>query len=143
MKTRIVIVIAFFATTPLAAFGEDKPTKQVAPELKSEVVALPALTLAPATYTGPGGQTIQLKQALPGGGKVSDLAAKGIIIIDNKPTGKAGDESAKGIIIIDNKPADGTYTAPDGTSFLVQRGIIIVDNKPGDTEAGDLVGPID
>ena len=124
MKIRIVIVIAFFATTPLAAVGEDEPTKEVAPKLKSEVVALPALTLAPATYTGEEGQTIQLKQALPGGGKVSDLAAKGIVIVGGKP-------------------ADGTYTAPDGTSFLVQRGIIIIDNKPGDTEAGDLVGPID
>ena len=59
------------------------------------------------------------------GGEVSDLAAKGIIVVDIKPSGRGGDESDKGIIIVDFKPADGAYIGPGGAGFTVKRGIIV------------------
>ncbi len=139
MATRAVLLFALVILNPLVGRAE-----QGQPTIEKEAAMRAAPQIQPGTYKGPGGQTIQVKQAMGPGGKASDLAAKGIIIVEVKPTGKAGDESAKGIIIIDggkptgkvgdalakgtiidNKPADGTYTAPDGTSFVVQRGIII------------------
>ena len=67
--------------------------------------------LVPGYYVGPNGQRIQIKQAMTKGGAASDLAAKGIVIVNGKP-------------------ADGKYVGPGGASFLVQRGIIIINTKP-------------
>jgi hypothetical protein len=141
MTTRAVLLFALVISISLVGRAE-----QGQPTMEKEAAMRAAQRIQPGTYKGPGGQTIQVKQAMGRGGKASDLAAKGIIIVEikptgkagdesakgiiiteNKPTGKAGDESAKGIVVIDTKPADGTYTAPNGTSFVVQRGFIITE----------------
>ena len=95
MTTKAVLLFALVISIPLVSWAEqDQPT------IEKESAMSAAQQIQPGTYKGPG-RTIQVKQAMGLGGKVSDLAAKGIIIIDGKPTGKTGDESAKGIIVDD------------------------------------------
>ena len=53
------------------------------------------------------------------------------------------DLAAKGIIIVNGRPADGSYVGPGGASFLVKEGIIIVETKPapsrGVSEKGIII----
>ena len=64
----------------------------------------------------------------------SDLAARGIIIIDNIPS----DLAAKGIIVIDIMP-DQRAVGNSLRDELEQRGIIIIDNMPNDLEAKGII----
>jgi len=107
MRIRIIVLFALALLIPLA--GSAEQDRQ---------------SIDPGTYKGPGGQTIQIKQSVRPGGRLSDLAAKGIIIITGKPSGGSR-ESDKGIIIVEIKPADGAYVGPGGAGFLVKQGIIV------------------
>ena len=124
MTVRSLLLSFLVALIPMAALGEDAPSQRITPQVKEGVAVQPAPALQPGTYQGPEGQTIQLKQALTGGGKASDLAAKGLIIVHGRP-------------------ADGSYVGPGGASFLVEKGIIIVETKPapsrGVSEKGIII----
>ena len=109
MTLRSFLLSLLLALAPLAALGEDAPSQQTTPQVNERVAVKPTPALPPGTYQGPGGQTIEVKQALALGGKASDLAAKGIIIIDGRP-------------------AEGSYVGPGGASFRVEEGMIIVQN---------------
>jgi len=124
MTVRSFLLSLLVALAPLAALGEEAPSQKTTPQAKERVAVQPAPALQPGTYQGPGGQTIEVKQALALGGKSSDLAAKGIIIIDGRP-------------------AEGSYVGPGGASFRVEGGSIIIDNLPapsrGVSEKGIII----
>jgi len=84
---------------PSTSTTEGSTTQHIPPGIKP-------MAHPPGIYIGPNGQRIQIKQPMSRGGPVTDLAAKGIIIISNKPT-------------------DGKYVGPGGASIIVQRGIIV------------------
>ena len=100
-----------FATMfPLAAFGEETFRHMTAtPEMKKST-SQSTQAIVPGSYVGPNKQRIQVKSTMKKGGDVSELAAKGIIIVNTKP-------------------ADGRYVGPGGASFLVRDGIIAAGNQ--------------
>ena len=91
--------------------GESSPPGVIGDIGKPASITQKNLSLPPGVYEGPSGALIQVTQSLSQDGAASDLAAKGIIIIQNMPV-------------------DGRYIGPGGASLLVQHGIIIVQNKP-------------
>ena len=111
MTLRSFLLSLLVALVPMAALGQDAPIQQAEPQAKERVAVQPAPALPPGTYQGPEGQTIEVKEALALGGKASDLAAKGLIIVNGRP-------------------AEGGYVGPGGASFRVEGGSIIIDNLP-------------
>ena len=124
MTVRSLLLSLLVALVPMAALGEDAPSQKTTLQAKETVAVRPAPALLPGTYQGPEGQKIEVKEALTLGGKASDLAAKGLIIVHGRP-------------------ADGSYVGPGGASFLVEKGIIIVETKPapsrGVSEKGIII----
>jgi hypothetical protein len=111
MTVRSLLLSLLVALAPLAALGEDAPSQKTTPQAKETVAVQPAPALPPGTYQGPEGQKIEVKEALTLGGKASDLAAKGLIIVNGRP-------------------ADGSYVGPGGARFVVEEGIVVVDTRP-------------
>lgn len=95
---------------PLAAVGEEIVRQKTAtPEMQKDTLQR-TQAIVPGSYVGPNGQRIKIKRTIKKGGDVSELAAKGIIIVNSKP-------------------ADGRYVGPGGVSFLVRDGIIAAGNQ--------------
>jgi hypothetical protein len=135
MMVKSVLLSLLVLLAPMAALGEDAATQRVAPEAEERVAAQPAAALPLGTYQGPEGETIEVKEPLSLGGKASDLAAKGIVIVNGRPAegsrgGQASDSTAKAIEIVNGRLTDGVYVGPGGASFRVEGENIIIDNAP-------------